>query len=84
MTTIFTEIDAQNRLSDKQAVKAMKQQGIQFVDIAQNDIAEWKRIAANARNQMISKGGYTKELVDKINTGLKNYRQLNKTSQASH
>lgn len=83
MATVFKEIDAQNRLSDQQAVEAMKQQGIQFVDIADNDLAEWKRIAANARNQMISKGAYTKELVDEINNGLKEYRQLHQVTQAS-
>jgi TRAP-type C4-dicarboxylate transport system substrate-binding protein len=83
MAKVFTEIDAQNRLSDKQAVEAMEQQGIQFVDITKNDIIEWKRIAANARNQMISKGAYTKDLVEQINSGLKEYRQLHQSKQAS-
>ena len=83
MAKVFMEIDAQNRLSDKQAINAMQQQGIQFVDIAKNDIAEWKRIAANARNKMISKGAYSDELVEKINNGLKEYRQLHQATQAS-
>jgi TRAP-type C4-dicarboxylate transport system substrate-binding protein len=83
MTKIFMEIDTQNRLSDKQAVEAMQQQGIQFVDIAENDVKEWKRIAAKARRQMINKGAYTNELVEKINNGLKEYRQSHKATQAS-
>lgn len=83
MTTVFQEIDTQNRLSDQQAVEAMKQQGIQFINIAENDLAEWKRIAANARSQMIGKGAYTNELVDEINNGLKEYRQRHQATQAS-
>ncbi len=83
MAKVFKEIDTQNRLSDQQAVEAMKQQGIQFIDIAENDLDEWKRIAANARNQMISKGAYTNELVEEISNGLKEYRQLHQAAQAS-
>lgn len=83
MTTVFREIDTQNRLSDQQAVEAMKQQGIQFIDIAENDLAEWKRIAANARNQLINKGAYTNDFVEKINNGLKVYRQQHQTTRAS-
>ncbi len=83
MTTVFQEIDTQNRLSDQQAVEAMKQQGIQFIDIAENDLAEWKRIAANARNQMIRKGTYTNDFVEKINNGLRVYRQQHQPTQAS-
>ncbi|MCK4586295.1 MAG: TRAP transporter substrate-binding protein DctP, partial [Gammaproteobacteria bacterium] len=81
MTRIFKEIDAQNRISDQQAVKAMQQQGIQFIDIAEKDLAEWKRIAANARNQMIGKDDYTEELVDKINNGLKEYRRSHQANR---
>ena len=83
MAKVFKEIDTQNRLSDQQAVEAMKQQGIQFIDIAKNDLAEWKRIAANARNQMISKDAYTDELVERISNGLEEYRQLDQSTQAS-
>jgi len=77
------EIDTQNRLSDKQAVEAMQQQGIKFVEIAEKDVTEWKRIAAKARKQMIHKGAYTKELVKNITNGLKEYRQSHKATQAS-
>ena len=83
MARVFKEIDTQNRLNDQQAVKAMQLQGIQFIGIAKNDLAEWKRIAANARNQMISKGAYTKELVDKINNDLKEFRRTHQVTQAS-
>lgn len=83
MVTVFKEIDAQNRLSDIQAVEAMKQQGIQFIDIAENDLVEWKNIAASARQQMINEGAYTNELVEAINNDLKDYRQKHQATQAS-
>jgi len=83
MAKVFKEIDTQNRLSDIQAIDAMKQQGIQFVDIAETDLIEWKRIAANARNQIISDGDYTKELIETISNSLKIFRQQHQNNQAS-
>jgi hypothetical protein len=82
MAKVFKDIDAQNRLSDIQAIEAMKQQGIQFVDIAETDLAEWKRIAENARKQIINNGDYSKELIDIISNSLKMYRQQHQNKQA--
>jgi len=83
MAKIFKEIDSQNRLSDIQAIEAMKQQGIQFVKIAETDLIEWKRIAAKARKQIMNKGIYTKELIETISNSLEKYRQQHQNKQAS-
>jgi TRAP-type C4-dicarboxylate transport system substrate-binding protein len=84
MTTVFKDIDIQNRLSDQQAVEAMKQQGIQFVDVAEHDLLEWKRIATKVRKRMIQEGNFDKQIVETITSELKNYRAMHHTSQASH
>ncbi len=83
MARVFDDIDKQNRISDQQATEVMKQQGIQFVNIADDDLAEWKRIAAKVRNHMIRNSGYSSKFVDAINHGLQDFRQPGRHALAS-
>lgn len=83
MNKVFKEIDTQNRMKNKNAVDAMKQQGIQFVNIADTDLREWQHIANKVRQHIIQNGDYTPEFVTAINDGLKKFRQSNSTAQAN-
>lgn len=75
MGRIFREIDAGNRRDNINAKEALRKQGIVFVTPNPVQLAEWQRIADTARAQLVSRGVYSKDMLEALQNRLDAYRK---------
>ena len=75
MGRIFREIDAGNRRDNINAKEALRKQGIAFVTPNPVQLAEWQRIADMARAQLVSRGTYSKDMLEALQNRLDAYRK---------
>lgn len=75
MGRVFREIDAGNRRDNINAKEALRKQGIVFVTPNPVQLAEWQRIADAARAQLVSRGVYSKDLLEALQNRLDAYRK---------
>lgn len=75
MGRVFREIDAGNRRDSINAKEALRKQGIVFVTPSPLQLAEWQRIADTARAQIVSRGVYSKDMLEALQERLEAYRK---------
>lgn len=77
MGTVFRDIGLRNREDNTKALAALQKQGIQFVQPPQESIQEWRRLAGNLPGELIMEKKLSREMVDKLQSLLKQYRSAN-------
>ena len=73
MAKVFHEIGVQNNIDDKQALQALKNQGIQFVSPSKEAVEEWRSKAKTASAALIKSGILTKDATDTLDQYLTEY-----------
>jgi len=74
LTPAFKELDRANRRADEAARTALKNQGIEFVQLDAAAREEFERIAAEARAEIGKRGLYTPELLKTLEGHLRDFR----------
>ena len=74
MDATFDKLDKINRKDNIEALKALKSQGIDFVELSEDTVAIWKNGVANIPEQLIENGRLSKDIFDSLTEHLKNYR----------
>ncbi|NDY42668.1 C4-dicarboxylate ABC transporter, partial [Dissulfurirhabdus thermomarina] len=75
MSRVFRELDRQNRDENRKALEALRRQGITFVEAPPEEVAELKRIAAGAVDDLAGKGVYRPATLAALRTHLAEYRR---------
>lgn len=74
MQATFVRLDKINRKDNEQALQALKQQGIQFVEPSTDEQQQWQNAVANATKAMVAKNLISKEMVQTLQGTLDEYR----------
>ncbi len=74
MQATFARLDKINRKDNEQALQALKQQGIQFVEPSADEQQQWQNAVANATKAMVAKNLISKEMVQTLQGTLDEYR----------
>jgi TRAP-type transport system periplasmic protein len=74
MTQAWREMDAMNRAQNVEALKALQNQGIQFIDPPQEIKAKWYEVAASVHQKIIDGGFITPAMADMLDRHLNDYR----------
>jgi len=77
LTQVTHEVDTLSRLDNISAIKALKNQGIQFVKISEPAINELNRIMNIANQKIIQKTALSVDLVQSLNQLLAEFRMQN-------
>jgi len=75
MGNTFKRLNALNRKDDISARRALQDQGISFVELAPQLTGQWFDIRTNVERSMTQKGVLSKEIVNKLQKHLDEYRQ---------
>ena len=74
MTRVWREMDAMNRDENAQALEALRNQGIEFVEPAPDDRDIWYQRAEPINRQIIEAGHISPAAIDKLERLLNDYR----------
>lgn len=74
MQTTFARLDKINRQDNTQALQALKQQGIQFVEPSAEEQKQWQNAVGSAMKTMVDKNIISKEIVQALQIPLNEYR----------
>ncbi|GBC63354.1 C4-dicarboxylate ABC transporter [Desulfonema ishimotonii] len=74
MGGVFREIDRQNRLDNVKALEALKKQGLRFIRPSDQEMAEWRRRAAEVPKRLIRSGRFSQQMVDLLEDRLRAFR----------
>lgn len=78
MGRIFREIDRLNRADNVKALDVLRKQGVEFIKPSAKPLAKWYQNAAEVPKRLIKAGKLSPEMVNSLESLLKNYR-LKKT-----
>jgi TRAP-type C4-dicarboxylate transport system substrate-binding protein len=70
----FREIDAQSRRDNEGALKALRGQGIQFLQPPPRDMEGWRRTVDTAQQRLVAQGYFSRQVVDKVRKILADHR----------
>jgi len=76
MSRIFSEIDKNNRKDNYAAREALKNQGIEILQLADGDLAEWHTIGKNAMRKIEEQNNFSKNIYDLVMKHVKDARKL--------
>ncbi len=76
----FKEIDRINREKDIEALKVLRNQGIQFIKPDRAEQNEWTRLAEAVPRRMVESGSLSQAILDKLEKYLKAYRSKGRAS----
>ena len=71
---VFAHLDELNQRDDRQALEALKRQGIQFVDPSPEEVARWQDIARQAEETLGAQGAYSPATLQTLRGYLAEYR----------
>lgn len=74
MQITFARLDKINRQDNTQALQALKQQGIQFVEPSAEEQKQWQNAVGSAMKTMVDKNIISKEIVQALQIPLNEYR----------
>jgi TRAP-type C4-dicarboxylate transport system substrate-binding protein len=74
MGEVWREMDTMNRQDNIKALKAIKTQGIQFIDPSADHKAAWYDKAATVDQKIVDQGYITQSMADMLETHLNDYR----------
>lgn len=75
MGRALRDIDRQNRADQAGAREALKRQGIEFVAVAPDKLAQWQDAAREARERLAASGVYSRQMWDMLQGYLAEFRQ---------
>ncbi len=84
MGRVFKAIDAQNRRDNIAAKETLRRQGIVFIEPSPQELVEWQRIADKAREKLVARGIYSKNMLDALATHLGAYRKSRASASANN
>lgn len=73
----FQQANQQSRQDNKNALQALKNQGIQFIQPPPEDLTKWRGLMHETVNQMAEQGVYSSEMLENIRRHLGEYRSQN-------
>jgi TRAP-type C4-dicarboxylate transport system substrate-binding protein len=74
MGRVFHDLDRLNRQDNVKALEALRKQGIEFVKVPPESLAEWLKEASTVPKRLIETGRLSREMVDTLEKLLKDYR----------
>ncbi len=74
MAKVYKKLDALNREDNQAALDALKQQGIGFVEVEQDEIDRWRKIAQDSLDNMVSEGQLPADVYQVMTESLQQYR----------
>ena len=74
MGRVFHDLDRLNRQDNVKALEALRKQGIEFVKVPPESLAEWLKDASEVPKRLIETGRLSREMVDTLENLLKDYR----------
>ncbi len=74
MGRVFRDLDRLNRQDNVKALEALRKQGIEFVKVPPESLAEWLKDASAVPRRLIETGRLSREMVDTLENLLKDYR----------
>jgi len=74
MNRVFRDLDRINRQDNIKALETLNKQGIEFVQIAPEDLAKWYEDASAVPKRLIENGKLSQDMVDTLEGLLKEYR----------
>ena len=77
MARVFKDLEVINRKDNIMAREALKQQGIEFISLTEEEEKRWHKLAKETRESLLKKGLYTKKMYNILNTLLQEFRQKN-------
>jgi len=77
MARVFKDLEVINRKDNIMAREALKQQGIEFISLTEEEEKRWHKLAKETRESLLKKGLYTKKMYNVLNTLLQEFRQKN-------
>ena len=77
MKKMFIQIDAQNRKNNLEALKVLKNLGIEFVKPSDDDNTQWQKMAADANQKLVDDKLLDARLVRQVDQLLNQYRKNN-------
>ena len=77
MDTVMNKLNELNRNDDAQARKALQNQGIQFLNVNEQELHRWETIAEQSIKALGEKGVYTQHMYSLLSQYLKEYRDQN-------
>jgi TRAP-type C4-dicarboxylate transport system substrate-binding protein len=75
MGKALQDIDRQNRADQSGAREALRRQGIEFVAVAPDKLAQWQEAARQARERLAAGGVYSKQMWDTLQGHLDEFRR---------
>jgi TRAP-type C4-dicarboxylate transport system substrate-binding protein len=75
MGKAFKDIDRQNRADQAGAREALRRQGVEFVAVAPDKLAQWQEAARQARERLAASGVYSKQMWDTLQGHLDEFRR---------
>jgi TRAP-type C4-dicarboxylate transport system substrate-binding protein len=77
MGRIYFELNIANRQDNIQAIKAMKEQGVEFLDSSAEEAARWRKVAADNNRQLGEEGVFSVPRYQQIVDLLQEFRSGN-------
>ena len=74
MNRIFYELNIQSRTDNRQAMEALKNQGVEVIDSSIDHIEVWRSGSALAMDKLTKNGGFSPEILASLRKHLFNYR----------
>ncbi|MGM0595312.1 MAG: TRAP transporter substrate-binding protein DctP [Pseudomonadota bacterium] len=74
MGEVFERLNHQTREDNREALEALRGQGIGFVESSPEEIAQWRQVVGKAMQRLIREGLFDSALYDQVQELLKNYR----------
>ncbi len=69
MSGVYKRIDEQNRLDSINARQALKNQGIEFISLSQEEVEKWHAVGDQVRNEMHKKHHFDKAVYEMVHLG---------------
>ena len=75
LNRVVNEVDKQSRLDNINATKALKNQGVEFIDPSQQATDELRHVIEGVNEELVKTGTLSKPMVDRLNEHLMEYRE---------
>jgi len=83
LSSVYLRLDEINRRDNIEAQEALLANGLQMVEINQEDIPYWREVAAKTNERMWNESGAKPELYEKLMSLLDEYRVMNAPGEAA-
>lgn len=74
LSHVVNEVDKQSRVDNINALRALKNQGVEFIDPTQKATDELRQVIKGVNEKLVETGTLSKQMVDRLNAHLTEYR----------